>query len=493
MNETTADDPRPAGAPGSRTHQVLRHTAIRTSAEVLGKIATLGWTVAAVRVLTQQDFGALSYAMSLMLLVSALPSWGFDTGVTYEGSRSPDQLNALYSRTLVWKTVLGIPILAATGVVVGLHRPNADATLVLVLVLLAGLPEIYSLTSRAAAAAREEAVGISAALVGQRLLTGAGVALALVLDTGVVGVSVAFLVTSFLGWGAHIQATRRVGVRFEASTVSWVGLRDLLSQTITVGASAIVLVALFRVDMVLLGLLVGDQAVAQYTVAYRLLETVLFVTFAINQSVVPIMSASVDGVQARRALEQALSLAAFLYLPFAVVALAEGDRIIPALFGSSYGTESVACLAWLAPAPLLFAGSFLISSLMTARRRYFPTLVAAVIATVVNVGLNLYLIPRFESVGAAAATTISFVIQLGILVIGLRVIGERASVLAPLVVSSLASLVLTVVVVVLHAPLFVELVVGAAVYLTLWFLLARRLAPVQAEVALSFVRRRART
>ncbi len=475
---------------GALTHRAARDTAIRAVADVLGKVATLAWTVAAVRVLTQDDFGALSYALSVMLLVTALPTWGFDTGVSYEGSRSPEQLSALYTRNLVWKTLLGIPTLVVAGVVVGVARPTGHTVLVLVLVLAAGLPEIFSSTSRAAATARSDPRGVSGALVGQRFLTAVAVALALALGTGVVGVSVAFAGATTVGWVLHVRATRRLDVRFERSAVTVQGLRDLWSTTAVVGASSIVLMVLFRADMVFLGLLAGDQAVAQYAVAYRLLETVLFVTFAINQTVVPIMSASTGGERARKALEQAVALAGLLYVPFGVVVLTEGHRILALLFGDDYGDSSASSLAWLAPAPLLFAICFFAASLLTSRERYLPALVAAVVAVVVNIVANLVLIPRFESAGAAASTSLSYAVYLVALLIGVRYAGQTVSVLRPLVVGLLASGPLAVLLVVVNLPLWAELGLGAALYLCVWFVLARRFAPVQVEVALGFLRRR---
>ena len=47
------------------------------------------------------------------------------------------------------------------------------------------------------------------------------------------------------------------------------------------GVDTVVAMALFRIDQVLLGAMKGDAAVGVYAAAYRLLETMLFVSWAV--------------------------------------------------------------------------------------------------------------------------------------------------------------------------------------------------------------------
>lgn len=489
MSEPDQPAPRRSSA-GRVTHQAARHTAVRAVAEVLGKLATLAWTIAAVRVLSQGDFGALSFALNVMLLVSALPAWGFDSGLVHQGSRSVDRLPALYTQSLAWQTLLALPVFALAAVLVGSFRPTDEAMIVLLLVLAAGLPELWSQTARAAASVRRKPLGVSTALVTQRFVTAVAIGLALAMGTGVVGVAGAFLAGTVIGWGAQVRATGGLGLRFRRSLVTRTSLVRLLRTTWLLGCSSLVLVVLFRADAVLLGVIAGDEAVAEYVVAYRLLETVLFVSFAINESVFPVMSASVTGTRARRGFEQAMALAGFVYLPFAAVSLIEGERVIADLFGETYVAASASSLAWLAPAPLLFAAGYFAKSLLTSRGRQAPTLTAAVLATVVNLGLNLYLIPDYGAVGAAVATSASFAVQLVALLVGLRIARSRVRVLRPLAVSTGATAGLSGLLVLLDLQLFVELALGGVLYLAVWFVLARRFEPIQVDVVRGLVRRR---
>jgi O-antigen/teichoic acid export membrane protein len=55
------------------------NTAWAILAQLLGKIATLAWTVVATRVLPQDDFGAFAFALGLSTLMVAVVEWGFDS------------------------------------------------------------------------------------------------------------------------------------------------------------------------------------------------------------------------------------------------------------------------------------------------------------------------------------------------------------------------------------------------------------------------------
>src|SRR5947209_7110521 len=80
----------------------------------------------------------------------------------------------------------------------------------------------------------------------------------------------------------HVAAVRQLGVSFRPSLLGRDGLRTFGRGTAAFGVSALVLAALSRFDVVLLEAMKGAKAVASYTAAYRLFETVLFVTFAVN-------------------------------------------------------------------------------------------------------------------------------------------------------------------------------------------------------------------
>ena len=114
------------------------------------------------------------------------------------------------------------------------------------------------------------------------------------------------------------------------------------------------------------------------------------------------------------------------------------------------------------------------TAVLQAAGRNAAFLATSVVATVVNIALNLILIPSYAGTGAAAATTISFAVQ-GIAALALlRRPGTTPHPVTVLFAAGVAALVLAGGLLVLHLPLLVELLAGAAAYVAVWALLIAR-------------------
>jgi O-antigen/teichoic acid export membrane protein len=480
-------------ARSSRTGHTARVAAVnvvvRGSAEVFGKVATFAWTIFAARELTQTEFGAVSYALTLMLVLSSLPNGGFEVGLVRQGSAQPEVLNKVFTQAQVWKSLLGVPVFGLAVLVIALTEPSPTMALVVALFLVAGFPEIWSSTLRSASTTIQRPWAASSALVLQRIVTALLIVAAVWADPTPLGVAAGFCLGTFVGWVAHVVALRRAGIHLVPSEVHRTGLLDLLKDTWVVGISGMVLMALFRLDAILLEQMVGYDAVANYSVAYRILETVLFVTFAVNQAIFPVMSATTQIERIRKAYERGLAVIAFVYLPFATVCVVEGGRVIELLFGARYADSAEPILQWLAPAPMFYAVAFFGAAVLYSRQRQVETLVAAATATAVNVAVNVALIPRWEGTGAAVATSVSYLVHSAIILFAVRRSGIKVGIGRPLLESAVAALALGVLLALLSLPLLVELALGGLLYLGVWTALSRVTAPEQLEVIGSLLTR----
>jgi O-antigen/teichoic acid export membrane protein len=459
------------------------------TAELCGKAATLVYTLLAARVLSQLDFGAFSYALSFAMLVSILPDWGWDTVVVQRSSSRPDRLPLLRSATLTWKTVVGLPVMTVSALLAGASRPTPEARTALYLLMAATLLDIYSNTNRSSAAALQRQGGMALALATQRIVTAALAVLALVGGLGLVGLTAAYLTGSVVGLVASSLIVRRLGVRTRFGSLRWADLRELFLRAWWIGVGALVLMALFRVDMVILEAIKGDEAVAAYAAAYRLLETMTLFTWTISRAVLPVMSTSSSPYRLRRGVEQGIAVAAFIYLPFAAVSLIEAPGVIGLLFGPTYAQQSAPALRWLALAPLLFAIAYYGVAALLSQERSTGMVVTASTAVVVNIGLNLALIPSLAGTGAALATTLSYLVESTVALLLCSPLTGRIRIWRPLLAPAAAGLVMAVVLLALRLNVILEILLAGAVYLLVWTAVVRRTGPEQLRVLKGLVRR----
>jgi O-antigen/teichoic acid export membrane protein len=494
-SRSTADSsPEASGASdgaqvGPVTRRTARNAAYMLAAEIGGKAATLVYTLLAARVLSQLDFGAFSYALSLATLVAVVPDWGFDTVVVQRSSAQPDRLPRLRSAALTWKTVIGVPVMTVSALIASFSRPTPEARAALFLMIAAALLDIYSNTNRAAAAALQRQGGMALALAAQRLVTAALAVTALLLGLGLVGLTASYLTGSLIGLAATSLILRRLDTGTRFGLLRWPDLRDLFVRAWWIGVGALVLMALFRVDMVILEALKGDEAVATYAAAYRLLETVTLFTWTVSRAVLPVMSASSSSTRVRRGVEQGVAVAAFIYVPFTVVSLVEAPAIIGLLFGAAYAEPSAPALRWLALAPLLYAVAYYAVAALLSRERAVAMVVTAGAATAVNIGLNLALIPSLAGTGAAIATTLSYLVEAVLALLLCRPLTGSVRLWRPLLPPAAAGLAMATVLIGARLPVLLELSLAGAAYLLVWVPVVRRSAPEQLKVLASLLQR----
>jgi len=457
--------------------KTARNAALLVATEIAGKASTFIFTVVAARALSRTEFGAFAYALAFAPLVASVPAWGFNPVVVREGARAPGELARLYSEALAWRTALIVPVFLLAGVVGVLTRPSAGAAWALVLVLLAAAFDLYSDTSKSAAAVVGSLGGWARGLLVNRVVSMAlGIGL-LGAGFGLVGLCAGYLAGSVLGAGFAVLAVARLGVRPSLGLVrlpTWLGMGR---ASVALGLDAMVAMALSKVDTVMLAGFRGDREVAVYGAAYRLLETVLFVTWSLNTVVFPRTSAAREEGEVRRLTERALGAVAALFVPFGVVLAVRGGAVMGLVFGSEYGVDGAGVVPWLAGAPMAFAVGYFCSTALLSRGRNGFVLVSSVVALGVNVAVNAWAIPEWGAAGAAAVTTGSYLLEAAVLVVALgRVVGwlrlDRA-----LAVPVAAAVPLGLALWLVPGGIVVQLAVGGVAYGLAWLALSRRWTP----------------
>lgn len=476
------------GAVGTATRTAARAVVALSAAEVAGKVATLLVMVVAARTLGSEGFGAFSYALALALVGVTLLSWGYDTVLTRDGARDRQGLELGYADLVVLRLLLTAAALAALVVVQALQGTllTAEGGVLLLLALSTALDTVGD-AARAAAAAIHRQTAVAGVLVVQRLVTAAVALAALGTGGGLVGLGAGFAVGSLVGTLVLLAVVRRLGVRLDLRLASRTRSVRLVRDSFAIGVNSVVSTALFRVDAVLLGALAGTAAVGRYAAAYRLLETVLFVTWAIARAVFPAMAAASEPWQVRRAVERGVQVCAFVFVPYAVLLVLRGEDLMHLLYGPEFAAGAL--LAWLAPAPLLFGIAYLSAYALYAVDRAGLVLAASALALAVNVAVNLVLVPRYGDVGAAATTSASYALEALVLGALLQRAVGRLALLRAVLLPLLAAVPAVAVLLVLPLPVLVAAVLESVVYLATWLALSLRFDPEGVAVLRSLGRR----
>jgi O-antigen/teichoic acid export membrane protein len=471
--------------------RAAKNTLVRAVGEIVGKGASLVLFAVLAREVGDSGVGVYVLAFAFVQIATMPIGLGIDMYLTREVSRNRRTASELLGDVVAVKALLAAVVVPVSFGVAFLLGYEAETRLV-VYVLTAGLlMDGYARTLYSVFAAYERGELQAASLVAQRVPAAAlGIAV-LAAGFGVVAVAIAYTAGSAIGLLLAIAFVRRnmPEIGWRLSRARW---RSLVSTNVPYAAQDIFGVLLARLDAVLLSVMATQAAVGRYGAAYRLIEATFFLTSSVGTAFFP-MYAYLDRKSSPTigsAFQRSLKLTLALLVPCGVAFGVLAEPICRVVFGAEF-EDAADPLRFLAVAVPLMGLITLSTAMIVARadvRRVYPLTAAMV---VLNVALNVVLIPPHEEAGAAAAMVATELVFLGVLLsMAARLVGglRWPKVASPLVAGAAMGGVLAVV----SAPLAWALVAGGVAYAAVLLAAERVLAPEDLRFAAGLLRRRRR-
>jgi O-antigen/teichoic acid export membrane protein len=313
---------------------------------------------------------------------------------------------------------------------------------------------------------------------------------ALAIGFGVVAVTATYTAGTAIALLLSVALLRRYIGRIPLRLVPGIG-RALARRSLPFGAQDFLGVLLARLDAVMLSLLATEAAVGRYGAAYRLLESTFFLTVAITGAFAAMFTYLTHDTEPtiRAAFQRSIKLSLAVMIPLAVGLAVLAEPFAQLVYGRDFASAAPA-LRLLAPAVVLISLVYLSSSLIVSRGS--PTTMVAVVAgmVVLNVGLNLVLIPQYSDRGAATAMLVTELVAApAVLWIATRRAGGMnwTSVLSgPL----LAGAAMSVPMLMLQGTLVAAVAAGGIAYVATLLVLERLISPADLTFISNMIRRR---
>ncbi len=205
-------------------------------------------------------------------------------------------------------------------------------------------------------------------------------------------------------------AWRAVQLRYTFSDIRLLGdFFKRFSYALQLGVNAIIFVLLSKIDVIMLGKLIGDKAVAVYDTVVLLAFTVTLPFIALVKASEVFMQALVRDKQEQRKYKENLKLAIHLSLAVVLFILISPKELLH-IFGMEYivGYRALMIMAVGYVILCLMGTPIEVLNMNGHGKLSAGILVAAVI---VNIVLNRWLIPHYGLEGAAAATMVSLMLS----------------------------------------------------------------------------------
>jgi O-antigen/teichoic acid export membrane protein len=384
---------------GSRA---VRNTALVLAARVTSRSIALITVLATMRHLGPDPFGRFQTLVTYTAVITVLVDLGFNTLYVREAARHPGEISRYLSNMVAVRlamSVLGLGVLA-----LALRVPGLEGYLLpgFLLMILASLSQLLRQTFYALQRVGYDAVEtvleacVLLLLTAYGILTGQGVAFFIWAYTISYAFACAFIVTVLVARGIA-----RLELRFEPRLVAtW------LVASLPLALTFVVTTLYFKVDVPILQLFRSFNEVGWYTAAYKPFEALLFVPMSMLNVIFPLLAIYHREAPARLAVgvDRFYKLLLLIGWPLTigVLVLAPGLTRLLGLFPPAEPALEILALGIV----FMFVNNTWIATLNAIDRQAAFTW-AALASLVVNVGLNLVLIPAYGYLGAAFATVLT--------------------------------------------------------------------------------------
>ncbi|MEA2481179.1 MAG: hypothetical protein QOJ07_3101 [Thermoleophilaceae bacterium] len=486
----TVPPPGDDGAARGAARRVARNAGVRAVSELVGKFASLALMAVLARREGPSGLGVLVFAIAWCEVATAPVEMGFDRYLLRRVAADRADLDRSFFNVVTLKLARAVPAVAISWALI-LALDYSSQTRIAVFVLTGSfLLDSLSYTAFASFNAVERGDLVGLTLVVQRLASGAaGVAL-LLSGFGVVAVAFAYLGASSIAFAcALVLMARHIGMpRRELPPGP---RRELRRQSLPFAAQELLSVGIARIDAILLSALASQAVVGYYGAAYRLLEATLFIPTALQGAFAAMYTyldertePTINAVFAR-----SMKLTLALLVPCAVPLAVLPGQLLSLFFGGSFDS-AVTPLRLLAPTVVVLGIVLLTGSLITSRLDPRVLIRCFAVALVVNIALNLALIPSLGATGAAAAmlaTEFAFaVLTLHLSVKAVGAIDPVSTCLGSIVAGAAMAGVMAA----LAGTLALAIPAGGIAYVVVFALVERRFAPADLEFVTGLVRGR---
>jgi O-antigen/teichoic acid export membrane protein len=235
----------------------------------------------------------------------------------------------------------------------------------------------------------------------------------------------AMVVVAMVFASLHVVVVLRyASVALRAGRRLW---RSLVNISAPMAIGGLLVTGYYRLDAVFVVNIAGEAEAGIYGAAYRLLDTVHFLPAAVMMAVFPAISAihGSDPERVRRLVQAASRYIAIIAIGMLAGTVALADPFIASFFGPEY-SRSAAVLPVLMLAFVFISQGYIAGWLVPLLGRQWLYARCAAGGLVLNIGLNLLLIPSHGALGAAWATVCTeFAVNAATLTVVFRALAIR--------------------------------------------------------------------
>ena len=364
-----------------------------------------------IRYLGPDRYGILSYAQSLVILLGAVATLGIDQILVRELVQKSYRPGTLLGTSMVLKLIGAstVMLILFAGTTLSHTEPITQAlTLIIAAGMLFKSVDVIGLYFDSQVRSKYT---VSAKLFGFVVLTATKVTL-LLLKAPLIAFAIIIGFESALYAGSLLYYYRKVRPQLGPWSVDRTLAGLLIRQSWPLILSGIAIHIGMRIDQIMLKSYMDAASVGVYAAGVKLAEVFNFLPMIVGQSLFPKI-VSMDLKKENHKIRRMIRDVFYLLVGVAVLVNLVSYYTVMLLYGEEYelSYQVLNVLVW--TVPFVYLG-IITSRLLLKANRSRDVFFRQALVAIFNVGLNLFLIPRYGIVGASWATLLAIVIVIGL-------------------------------------------------------------------------------
>lgn len=451
--------------------KIAKNTSMLLISQILSFLLAFFYTIYYANYLGATGFGVLSLALALAGLLTSFTDLGLTTLTVRDVARDKSLASKYIGNITLIKLFFSIITLLATFLIVQLFVHDQQSATVIYIITISLIIGVITGTFSAVFQAYQKMEYQSITTVLNSILMFAGVYIAIYYNSNIMAFALVYLFINLiiLIFNTTICLWKFVVPQFELDLKFW---KSLILKAYPLAVSGILALIAFKIDIIMLSFIAGNDSTGFYNAAYRLLEALMFIPSVYATSILPVFSKF--HINSQESLQfsyfKSFKYFSILGIPIAVGTTLLANEIILLFFKSGYmaTVPILQILIW--AIPIIFVNYVLGASIISINRQH-ETMRICFICMVLNIALNLILIPLYGAIGAAVVTVIT---EFVLVLLYYHLVSKylcKIKLLKVLLKPIIASFFMALFIIFVKSNLFVVIIIATLIYFTVLILL----------------------
>lgn len=388
---------------------IAKNTSYIFFSTFLAGVLTFFLNIIIARYLGEEIFGNYSFVIAYVSFFLILANLGIDTLVVREISKNKNLTEKYINNSISMKMILtSISFLLSIGIILSM---SYDSTVKLA--VLFGSISLFFYASIAIFStyfqSRLEMIYVAASNILGKVISAALIFYVIFTNGGfiklIIAASIGLLIQcAFLFLILRKRINLKLKFDFKAGKV-------LLIESLPFALSGVFTLIYMRIDVVMISLMKNATDVGIYSAAYNLTEAPVLIAGAFMITMLPLMSNyyKTSKESLKKAHKLSMKYMFMIAVPLAVGTTLLSEKIILLAYGQGFSKSYLPLSILIWSTALVFLGTVNGNTLIATKRQNTLVFILGS-ATILNIIMNLFLIPKYSYVGASFATLITVMV-----------------------------------------------------------------------------------